>query len=127
MSHRVDLVGTLWIIAGPLLILGGIAVGLATLAFVLSGQIFLMAGGGPAERGWYLAAWWGIVAIGSVTMGVISVIAGRALRARRRWARTAIIVLSLINLLNFPLGTGLGLYSLVVLFWPDVAVAFRAT
>jgi len=127
VRHRVDLVGTFWVIAGPLLILAGIAIGLATLAWILSGQIFLMASGGSANGGWYLATFFVILAICSVTMGVISITAGLALRARRGWARAAIIILSLINLINFPFGTGLSLYSLVVLFWPDVAVAFRET
>ena len=43
------------------------------------------------------------------------IIAGLGLLARRPWARVLAIVVSALNLTNFPLGTALGAYTLWVL------------
>lgn len=122
MRHRINLVGIIWIILGVFLVLGGVAIALTALALILSGQVFLMAN--SESGGWFIARCMGVIAICSFAMGVISIVAGRALRKRRPWARTAIVILSVINLINFPIGTGIGLYSLFVLFSGDVKVAF---
>jgi hypothetical protein len=45
--------------------------------------------------------------------GVVNVLAGRWLRARRNWI--GIVVVSAINCLNVPLGTLLGVFTIVVL------------
>lgn len=60
----------------------------------------------------------GIVIAVGVFVGLLAIpniIAGRGLLNRRPWARTLAIVLSVIGLLNFPIGTIVGAYSLWVL------------
>jgi O-antigen/teichoic acid export membrane protein len=43
-------------------------------------------------------------------------LAGYGLLKRRSWARVLTIVVSILNLFNFPLGTAIGVYALWVLF-----------
>jgi hypothetical protein len=51
---------------------------------------------------------------------------GVGLLQRRSWARIAGIVISLLNLFYFPLGTMLGVYGLWVLFAKDTERVFNA-
>lgn len=44
-----------------------------------------------------------------------SIIAGIGLQKRKQWARILTIVLAILNILNFPIGTAIGAYSLWVL------------
>ncbi|HEX8966913.1 MAG TPA: hypothetical protein VF937_03470 [Chloroflexota bacterium] len=52
--------------------------------------------------------------------------AGYGLVTRKPWARMLAIVVAILGLLNFPLGTAIGLYALWVLF-PTRARAYFAT
>jgi hypothetical protein len=56
------------------------------------------------------------VTIYLVVTSVASVLCGWGLLQRRRWARILGIVLSAVSLINFPIGTALGIYGLWVLF-----------
>ena len=56
-----------------------------------------------------------IVATIIAVMALPSIIAGVGLQRRKNWARILTIILSVINIFNFPLGTALGGYSLWVL------------
>jgi hypothetical protein len=49
---------------------------------------------------------------------------GIGLLQRRTWARVAGIVISLLNLFNFPIGTLIGVYGLLVLFAKDAERVF---
>ncbi|MGB3183169.1 MAG: hypothetical protein WBB45_17380 [Cyclobacteriaceae bacterium] len=49
-----------------------------------------------------------------LVLGLPGIIAGIGLLRYKNWARHMIIILSVLNLLNFPLGTILGIYSLWV-------------
>jgi hypothetical protein len=72
----------------------------------------------------------GILSIIGVTVGgflaVLSLpelLAGIGLLRRRNWGRILAIIVSFLNLLNFPIGTVIGVYSLWVLF-QDAAAAY---
>jgi hypothetical protein len=60
--------------------------------------------------------------LGALMMGAIAILAvpqligGVGLLKRHTWARVLIIIISILNLLHFPFGTILGIYSLWVLF-----------
>lgn len=58
-------------------------------------------------------------------LAVPGLIAGVGLLKRKSWARLLAIVISLLNLLNFPLGTALALYSLFVLFQTSATEYFE--
>ena len=51
-----------------------------------------------------------------LVLGVVSIVVGRGLRRLQPWARIASIVLSLIGLLGFPIGTLINGYFLYLLF-----------
>lgn len=57
-----------------------------------------------------------------VAMAAVNVLVGRWLKQRRQWM--AIIVVSVLNALNVPLGTLLGVITIVVLVGDDVRAAF---
>ena len=52
--------------------------------------------------------------------------AGYGLLARKPWARVLAIVVSVLGLLNFPVGTAIGLYALWVLLQTRTEVYFAA-
>lgn len=68
--------------------------------------------------------------VGTVLGGCLSlvsipgVICGIGLLQRKAWARVLVLVLGCINLVNFPLGTALGIYTLWVLINPDTEPIF---
>jgi len=122
MNNRINFVGGVWIVLGALSVLGGPLIALMALGMFFGGQTFLMAN--SETGGWLIAGGMLLFACCIFAMGWISISAGLALRKRQPWARTAIVILSVINLINFPIGTAIGLYSLIVLFYTDVRATF---
>ena len=59
-----------------------------------------------------------------LVLSLPGVVIGIGLLQRRSWARVAGIVISLLNLFNFPFGTMLGVYGLWVLFAKDTERVF---
>ena len=49
-------------------------------------------------------------------MSIPSIIAGWGLSKHKSWARTLTIVLAILSLPQFPVGTAIGIYALVILF-----------
>lgn len=49
-------------------------------------------------------------------LSIPGIVGGWALLAEKSWARILMIVLGIFDLLNFPLGTALGVYTLWVMF-----------
>lgn len=69
-----------------------------------------------------------IVNIAMVVLIVLSIpgiIAGIGLLKRKEWARILTLILSALDLFNFPLGTALGIYSIWALVQPEVMVEFK--
>ena|SRR5688572_30802630 len=96
------------------IILGAIFVAIAVAIFVFGAGAAVLSAPGTDEA---LAGTtcFGIVAVLIALMSLPSIIAGVGLQRRRKWARILTIILSVINLFNFPVGTALGGYSLWVL------------
>ncbi|MCB0256063.1 MAG: hypothetical protein H6649_07220 [Caldilineae bacterium] len=98
--------------------------GAAVLAVVGAGILILLFGLGlfaSAESGESVAFW--VLAItGAFTAGLMVVmavpgfIAGVGLLKRKNWARILAIIVAVFDLLNFPVGTAVSLYSFYVLF-----------
>ena len=55
------------------------------------------------------------------------IIGGIGLLKRKNWARILVLVLGFLNLIDIPVGTALGIYTLWVLFKEDTARLFPAT
>ena len=103
-------------------------------AFGLLGAVGVLIGGtlGSLMSGSFVGAIAGTIGsvIGAVIVGALSafcVAAGFGLLNGKPWARIAVIVLSVLGLFNFPLGTILGGYSLWVLFNDETKRTFGAT
>ena len=111
LATHVRLLGIFWIIIGALFALGA---------------LFLLAGGTmagafmhqpdmpPEARVMMPMIMWGM-GIFVAILTAISFLAGYGLLKRRPWARVLAIVLGFLALLHIPLGTALGIYTLIVL------------
>ncbi len=59
-----------------------------------------------------------------LALSVPGIIGGIGLLKRKNWARILILIISAIDLLNFPIGTALGVYSIWVLVQKETADLF---
>jgi hypothetical protein len=57
--------------------------------------------------------------------GLLGIVGGIGLFKYQNWARILILIVSAIDLINFPIGTALAVYSFIVLLDGDVTRAFR--
>ena len=108
MDTHVKVLGVLYIVLGVILAVCGVA-----LLAIIGG-----AGAASGEREAMIAT--GV--IGTVLCGLLlllsipNFIAGFGLLKRREWARILAIVLGIIHLVGFPVGTAIGIYTLYILF-----------
>lgn len=116
MESQVKLVGWLYIILGIL--------GIATAACIFS----LLFGIGMISGDQTAITVLSI--IGLVTAGIMAllaipgIISGIGLLKYRNWARALGIILAVLNLFNFPVGTAVGLYALIVLLNDESSALF---
>ena len=111
MELHVQIVGWIKIIGNAFLML----MGLCGLVFLV-GIGFIPAANGDPEAQVILTIV-GFVSLGFfLLLAIPGIAAGYGLLKRYRWAQVLGIVLGFLNLLNFPLGTAIGAYTLFVLF-----------
>lgn len=105
---------------GLLYILGGSFGGLAALLFLalFPGPAWVAAYG-PVVA-YMITGWMWLMLV----LGVPVIVVGAGLMKFRPWARSAGTVLAVLEMLNFPIGTALGLYALWVLISPDTDPLF---
>lgn len=117
MEKHIKIIGGLWIALG---ILGFLW---AFFAFALMfGISFIPEVEAPfLLRG--IGFWLGLVIF---IMSLPEIVAGIFLIKKREWARVFTLVLAFLALLNFPLGTALGVYTLMILFKPETAQLFSS-
>ena len=116
MSTHVKVIGWLYIIGN----------GLALLFAVLGGGLMAVLGLASGEPD--AAAMGGIIGIITAVMGLLSIpgiIIGWGILNYKSWARILGIILAIINLIGFPIGTAIGIYTLWVLLNDEVAQRFR--
>lgn len=123
MDTHVRVVGILHIVFGVLGILG---------AFVLMLIFGGVAGvvGTSAEEGARVAvpilgAMGGIIGCFVLAVSLPGTIAGIGVLQHREWARILMIVVSVLDLLNVPLGTALGVYGLWTLLHRETIALFQ--
>jgi hypothetical protein len=70
-----------------------------------------------------------LICIGIVILivSVAGIIGAVGVLKRKEWGRITLIVVSFFNLLKFPLGTALGVYTLWALFNDEIIKLFNAT
>ncbi len=119
VQEHVQLVATLWIAVGVLQLL--ISIGIVTVSRVIVGTILRPDMGIPGNVFPLLHTIFGFVSLFIAVKGAADVLAGWGLLERATWARPLAIVVSFLALLNIPIGTALGIYSLWVLLPEDSA------
>ncbi len=115
MEQHIKVLSVLFIILGILGIVVAVAflfLGAGTAATILAEDDSNEARVGAAWAGGcitFIAALFGI-------MSIPSIIAGWGLSQRKSWARILAIILAILSLPQFPVGTAIGVYALVILF-----------
>lgn len=132
MQTHVPIVGVLLIVGHSLYLVGAIAV-FIVMAVVsgMMGSIGIASGDPEAARILpQISGWLALLGIGlSLFLGVLSlpgIIAGIGLLARKPWARILGIVVAILGLLHFPIGTLIGAYAILVLL-QDAAPGYFET
>jgi len=124
MDKHVNITGILWIVYGGL---GLIAA--AIVVMTLLGVSFIVGISAGLEEGGIPIGVLTIVAtvVGGILFitSVPEIVAGIWLLKYKEWARILTIILAILNLINIPLGTALGAYSLWVLFHKDAVPLFQ--
>jgi hypothetical protein len=112
VQNHVQLVGILWLVLSALTAVGGVA--LLTLGNVVFAHLREMGGPSDVPTG-FLTALFTTLGILLLAKAVIGFLGGWGLLRRESWGRIVALVLAFLGLLNFPLGTALGVYTLWVL------------
>ncbi|HEX8459100.1 MAG TPA: hypothetical protein VF656_17535 [Pyrinomonadaceae bacterium] len=104
MQQHITILGWLYVVLGVLGLLAGVFV------LLVLGGAGLISGDAQAA-----ALMSGIGLFIAVIVGVLSVpgiIAGWGLLKRKSWSRLLAIIIGALNILNFPIGTALGIYTI---------------
>ncbi len=117
MNTHIRILGWLWIIIGVLGMLGALCLG-ATVA-----------GSGFISEDETAILVTSIVAVVCGSMffleNVLNIIAGIGLLKYKSWGRILAIILGIINLFGFPVGTALGIYTLWAMFNDETRQLFE--
>ena len=117
VQQHLQLLGILWIAYSAFKLLGAFAV--FFVGRFIFGQIHIpempnFLPGLMSGIGWLLLAW-----------SVVGIAAGWGLLQREPWARVLALVLAFLSLLNVPLGTALGVFTLVVLLPQEAGAEYE--
>ena len=118
MENHIKIIGILWIVSGILGLL---------LAFFLLATLFGVSY--LPDIGYESPIILRTVALGTgALISILSLpdlIAGIGLLKKKEWGRIFTIVVAFLNLVCFPFGTALSIYSLVILFNNEAAQLFK--
>ena len=106
LAGHIRLLGILWLAVSAFRLIPG----LVLLAIFGAGSRFL-----PPDVPEFVPGLLQMLGTLFLIAGVIGIITGWGLLARQSWARMLAIVLGMLSLLDMPIGTALGIYSLWVL------------
>jgi hypothetical protein len=123
MQTHVKVLGVLHIVFGILGILIGL--GVMTLFGGLASIVQMEGDPDAATAVPILGAIGGVVLVVLLVLSIPGIIAGAGLLSFKPWARILMIVISILDLVNFPFGTALGIYGLWVLLTADGARLFE--
>ena len=117
MEKHINVVATLQIVYS---ILGLI---IATTIFILFHVIGDFADDHEAE--FVLSIIANVIMVISFIVSLPGILAGIGLFKRKEWARVLTLIISVLNLFSFPIGTGIGVYSIWALVQPENVEAFK--
>jgi len=119
MEKHISLIGILWIVMGGLSLVFGLLGSL-----LLFGISFIPDMGNEAP---FILRTVGSIAIFFFALlGLPKIIAGIGLLKKKEWGRILTLIVSFISLLNIPLGTALGIYSIVILMKEESLQYFKS-
>jgi hypothetical protein len=113
VREHVRLVGILWMAYSVLHVVAGAAA--IFIAQTLFGHFIHLHNGSPHEFTIWLQPLFKFVGVLILVKAAVGFIAGWGLLQREDWARTVALVVGFVALLNVPIGTALGIYTLWVL------------
>lgn len=119
IEQHVPILGWLYIISSVFFLLLGLFL------FVLLGGLGIFAASGDPEGPFIL------LLVGLFVGGIMAVVAlpgllaGWGLLRRKNWGRVLALIVAILNLFNFPLGTALGAYTLYVLLQNEATPYFQ--
>jgi hypothetical protein len=119
MQDHIKVIGILWVICGVL------SLCLALVAFLFFFGVAQIPNVENVEPG-FLRVIGFIVSSFLALIGLPKIIGGLGLIQHKEWARILMLVISFISLVNFPFGTALGVYSMIVLFNPETVRMFQS-
>jgi hypothetical protein len=116
-SGKIRALGTVWIIYAALSLLLGIA-GM-TFAHAFFSHFGMWGnqhwGDGSVPPLWFGPAIMHLIWVALFGRAILAVVAGWGLLERTQWGRIVAIVAAILSLIRFPLGTALGIWTLIVL------------
>ena len=118
LQQHVRILGWLYVVSH--------AIFLAIGAFVLVLLVGIAPVTGDPKPMWILSLVGTSVGLLMAALGLPGLFAGYGLLTRKPWARVLAIVVGILSLLNFPIGTAIGIYTLWVLTQPVAAEYFAA-
>jgi hypothetical protein len=112
MKAHLNVVGVIDVVVGVVFMLLGVLVAAAVVLFspFISDSAFWQ-----QEEGVVAFALWLLVSGLFIVIGIPSLIAGIGLLKQKRWARTLGMIVAVLALASFPVGTAAGIYTLWVL------------
>lgn len=114
-ANKVKALGVLWFIYGGLSLLLGFAALSFARAFLFGGFGQWMHGPMPPPMMWFGPIWLRFAWVFLAGWAALSAFAGWGLLQHAQWGRILAIVVAILNILKFPFGTALGIWTLVVL------------
>jgi hypothetical protein len=118
MEKHVSVVAALQIGLGIFGMIAGIIV---LVVLNLIGEI-----SGDRDANFILSLIGNIAGIVMFLLSIPGIVSGIGLLRHREWARILVLILSVLNLLHFPLGTAIGIYSIWALAQEETVAIFKA-
>ena len=118
MEDQIKIIGILWIIFGSLSLFGALALFLILMGVSYIPGIDPVAPGILRFIGFFIGSFLAL-------LGLPKIIGGIGLIKRQEWGRILTLVVSFLNLLSFPFGTALGIYSIIILMNKETAAWFH--
>jgi Ni,Fe-hydrogenase I cytochrome b subunit len=111
-------------------IVGALQIGFSILGIIIGGVIFAIlhfAGdmSDDQEAQLVLSIVANVLVIFFAVLSIPGIIAGIGLFKRKEWARILTLIISVLDLFNFPLGTAVGVYSIWALVQPETVEHFK--
>lgn len=117
LARHVQLLGVLWIVASALNLLGAAVLLLLSLVFSVPSDL-------PPFARYFVSGLFTFLGVLLLAKALAGFAAGFGLLQRASWARVLALVLGFLSLLNLPLGTLLGIYTIWVLLPQESAEAY---